>query len=161
VRLLASGPTSRCHASWLVMSRPLACCQFIVSCVLLQSDNRSMATMKASPPCFACEERPAGNGYSGIYSAYCGCCQVKVTRLQPRGAECWCAACGRMFTSISAFDLHQRLKEGRGACLNPAEALRRNGERLFHAYRERDGMKIWGLWNPQSNPWTGKGREAA
>ena len=62
---------------------------------------------------------------------------------------------------MSAFDLHQRFKVGQITCLDPAEALRRNGERMFHPYRERDGLKIWGLWNPQSNPWTGKSREAA
>jgi hypothetical protein len=66
-----------------------------------------------------------------------------------------------MFTSVSAFNLHQRFKDGRTTCLNPVEALRHNGERVYHAYRERDGLKIWGLWNPQSNPWTKVRREAA
>ena len=41
---------------------------------------------------------------------------------------------------------------------NPAEALRGNGDRVFQACRERDGMKIWGLRNPQSNPWIEKRR---
>jgi hypothetical protein len=66
-----------------------------------------------------------------------------------------------MFTSVSAFDLHQRLQGGHISWLDPAEALRRNGDMVFHPYRERDGLKIWGLWNPQSNPWTRMRREAS
>lgn len=78
--------------------------------------------------CFTCRTMPAGNEYAGPHSAYCGECQPRDTRQQPRGGQCGCAACGRIFATLTDFDRHQEryprghLLEGvfTGRCLDPA-----------------------------------------
>jgi hypothetical protein len=76
--------------------------------------------------CFTCRERSSGNDYAGPHSAYCGDCQPRHSGPSPHGKECLCSRCGEMFTSPSAFDLHQ----SGGSCL-PMNATRRSGQPLF------------------------------
>ena len=44
---------------------------------------------------------------------------------------CHCAACHRTFTSVEAFDRHQRLEDGGIVCLDPATLQRRDGLPLY------------------------------
>lgn len=63
---------------------------------------------------------------------------------------CHCAGCHRTFTSISAFDLHQRIDGGRNVCLDPAEARRRNGDPVFAVCRlTAEGPPVWGQYDPR------------
>lgn len=93
--------------------------------------------------CFTCKVNEAGNELAGPYSAYCADCQPWPSGFQPRGKECQCASCGEVFTAVSAFDLHQRIEDGKVTCL-PLDIARKNGRPVFAAYRERDGVLIWG-----------------
>jgi hypothetical protein len=93
--------------------------------------------------CFTCRDKSAGNDYAGPYSAYCGDCQPKASGPSPHGKECLCAVCGELFTSPSAFDLHQTA----GSCL-PMNATRQNGVPMFAPVRERDGFQVWGSFRP-------------
>lgn len=80
------------------------------------------------PLCFGCRVLTAGNDRGGPYSAYCASCQPRDTRPQPRGSQSGCAACGRMFATVTDFDRHQgRHPRGHplegvftGCCLDPA-----------------------------------------
>jgi hypothetical protein len=82
--------------------------------------SRKDAIMTAS--CFTCKTEPAGNDYGGSCSAYCAGCQPQDTRPQLRGSQCRCAACGRLFATLTDFDRHQERPEGvfAGRCLDPA-----------------------------------------
>jgi hypothetical protein len=78
-------------------------------------------------PCYGCKTLPAGNDYGGPNSAYCPECQPRDTRPQPRGSQCGCAACGRIFATLTDFDRHQRWGGGGEQdysaplrCLDPA-----------------------------------------
>jgi len=77
--------------------------------------------MSDHPKCFTCKTRPAGNDYGGIHSAYCGECQPRATGPQPRGAQCGCAACGRVLATLTDFDAHHVRRDGvfAGRCLDP------------------------------------------
>lgn len=56
-----------------------------------------------------------------------------------------CAGCCRTFTSISAFDLHQRIEDGRVVCSDPAEVTKRDGTHLMAVIRHtRTGSPVWG-----------------
>jgi hypothetical protein len=78
--------------------------------------------------CYTCKTRPAGNDYAGPYSAYCGTCQPRDIRPQPRGSQCGCGACGRIFATLTDSDAHQeRWPRGHdlegvftGQCADPA-----------------------------------------
>lgn len=63
--------------------------------------------MADQPMCFTCKVRPAGNDYAGPHSAYCAACQPRDARPGLRGAQCGCAACGRVFATLTDFDRHQ------------------------------------------------------
>ena len=56
--------------------------------------------------CYTCRE-PAGNAYAGSYSAYCGDCQPKDTRPDPKGSQCRCSPCGRTLATVTDFEAHQ------------------------------------------------------
>lgn len=108
--------------------------------------------------CFACHARAC----AGV-SAYCTTCakQHRDPGPVPRGAECLCRACGRIFTSVSAFDTHQTMRDGEVVCTNPATARRRNGDPVFTVVRERDGHHVWGKWDARPGwPWTSSGDES-
>lgn len=62
-----------------------------------------MATM-----CYQCRSAPAGNDEIGPHSAYCGPCQPRDMRPQPRGPQCRCGGCGLMFANLSNFDGHRK-----------------------------------------------------
>ena len=53
-----------------------------------------------------------------------------------------CAACHETFTSLTPFDAHQRLQDGRVACLNPHTALDSAGRQMF---RRKPGSGYWQL----------------
>ena len=84
--------------------------------------------MNSAAACFTCRAEPAGNDYAGPNSAYCPECQPRDTRPQPRGSQCWCAACGRMLATLTDFDRHhERHPRGHplegvftGRCFDPA-----------------------------------------
>lgn len=40
--------------------------------------------------------------------------------IRPGSSRCQCGRCGLAFTSVSGFDRHQRLDDGRVICLDPA-----------------------------------------
>jgi hypothetical protein len=73
--------------------------------------------------CYICKAVPAAGN-----SAYCAGCQPVDIRQQPRGSQCQCAACTRIFASLTDFDRHQErhprghLLEGvfTGRCFDPA-----------------------------------------
>lgn len=78
--------------------------------------------------CRTCRTRPTGNDHAGPHSAYCPTCQPRDSRPQPRGSQCACGACGRIFATLTDFDGHQeRWPRGHdlegvftGQCLAPA-----------------------------------------
>lgn len=66
---------------------------------------------------------------------------------------CHCAACHQFFTSVSAFDLHQRLQvsDGRGTviCLQAAYARNKSGGLIFKSVRTTArGYTVWGSNRP-------------
>lgn len=71
--------------------------------------------------CFTCMTLPAGNDDAGPYSAYCPECQPRDSGPRPRGGHCCCAACGRVFATLTDFDRHQERIEGvfSGRCSGP------------------------------------------
>lgn len=71
--------------------------------------------------CFTCKTRPAGSA-DVPFSAFCDVCQPRAAGPQPRGAQCACAACGRMFATLGDFDRHHVRPDGvfKGECLDPA-----------------------------------------
>jgi hypothetical protein len=103
----------------------------------------------AQPVCFTCRAGSAGNGYGGTFSAYCAACQPRDSDPPLTGEACLCRGCGRVFTSVSAFDLHRRAgNDGARECLDPGDAGRPGGEPLFAAYRKLpDGTPVWGKYD--------------
>jgi hypothetical protein len=67
-------------------------------------------------------------------------------------AACQCAACGRPFTGIEAFDRHQRWIGGVLTCADPAGLARLDGSPLF----EREPRR--GYWRLTQTP--GRARRA-
>jgi hypothetical protein len=59
-------------------------------------------------------------------------------------STCHCAACHQTFSSITAFDLHQRLDGDRNVCLAPAYARDRRGKLMFKVVRGPAGGSVWG-----------------
>lgn len=65
-------------------------------------------------------------------------------------AECQCAACGHVFSSLSGFDLHQQRGGDRndhawdGRCLNPYTAVDKH-DRFMFEQRKRAGGLTWVL----------------
>jgi len=52
-------------------------------------------------------------------------------------STCPCAPCGRVFTGVRGFDMHQRLGQGGITCLDPAGMKRRDGTPLYVLVRDR------------------------
>lgn len=114
----------------------------------------------SQPLCFTCKTRPAGNDYAGPHSAYCAECQSRDTRPQPRGSQCGCAACGRIFATLTDFGRHQETYprghplEGvfTGRCFDPESlglelgplAMVWAGEPPVLAPGPADGPRVWG-----------------
>jgi len=83
----------------------------------------------------------------------------RIAGFTPRGAECLCSGCGRAFTSLTAFDRHQTLRDGL-TCRDPASCG-------LIARRERDGATLWGFpaadaswWDDDVSKGAGDGRAA-
>ena len=67
-------------------------------------------------------------------------------------ATCHCASCHQTFTSITAFDKHQKLtgEWGKVECLEPETMRKRNGDPVLIPYRETPGgYPIWGKFDPR------------
>ena len=59
-------------------------------------------------------------------------------------SHCAAPGCHQTFTSTSGFDAHRRDDgDGNRVCINPATAVRRNGEPVFTARRDRSGAPVW------------------
>jgi hypothetical protein len=79
---------------------------------------------------------------------------------KPKGAECQCANCDVIFTSVSAFDLHfVKGSDGRSVCQAPEDVTNRKGDRLLFGKQRSQGKVVWGgvaqgtdLWGPTSLP---------
>lgn len=65
---------------------------------------------------------------------------------EPRGNACHCAGCHETFSSVTPFDLHQRLDGGKVTCLSPAYHRDRKGQLVFAQVRPG----VWG--RPGQNP---------
>jgi hypothetical protein len=60
-------------------------------------------------------------------------------------SACHCAGCHSTFSSVTAFDLHQRLDDDKGnVCLAPAYARDRKGRLMFKVVRAPGGNSVWG-----------------
>lgn len=61
-------------------------------------------------------------------------------------STCHCAGCHQTFTSVTAFDKHQEIQDGRVICTAPATLFRRDGTTpVFAVIRETpDGSPVWG-----------------
>lgn len=65
---------------------------------------------------------------------------------RPQGSECECTACGRFFSSLQAFDLHQQGATEGYLCRDPATSTRPDGETpLFRVVSTPRGSS-WGVW---------------
>lgn len=103
----------------------------------------------SEPVCFTCSIGPAGNDYGGPYSAYCAGCQPRDRHPVPPGlSACQCAACGRDFTSTSAFDRHMA-STVEVVCLDPAS-------RGLVLTTRRAGGREWKLWGWPDSGRTGR-----
>lgn len=68
-------------------------------------------------------------------------------------STCHCAQCHRTFTSITAFDMHQGLDDGRTVCTDPAFLRRRDGQPQLAALRMTpDGQEVWGQYDARQHP---------
>ncbi len=67
-----------------------------------------------------------------------------------RGRQCHCAAegCHRTFTSLSAFDRHQRWMNGTLLCIDPETAVNAKGELVFSLCG-----RGWSLAAPENPFW--------
>ena len=62
---------------------------------------------------------------------------------------CHCAGCHETFTSVSAFDLHQRIDDGEEVCINPELLRKRDGDKVLAECRKTpDGRAVWGVCRP-------------
>jgi hypothetical protein len=60
-------------------------------------------------------------------------------------STCHCAGCHRTFTSVTAFDMHQRIQDGRNVCLDPAVMRKGDGTFVMAVLRKTpDGQPVWG-----------------
>jgi hypothetical protein len=66
-------------------------------------------------------------------------------------STCHCAGCHETFTSVSAFDLHQRLDDDGLTCLDPGEMFRKDGvTRVLTVIRHTlTGDPVWGQYDPR------------
>jgi len=66
------------------------------------------------------------------------------TKRRPRGGECLCCACGVFFTSLSAFDTHQRAAGRRGKRTGTPGVVCRDPAECGLVVYQRAGGPTWG-----------------
>lgn len=64
---------------------------------------------------------------------------------RPRGGECQCCACGVFFTSLSAFDAHQRIPGTKGRKLGDTPVLCLSAENAGLVAYQRANGTTWGF----------------
>jgi hypothetical protein len=68
-------------------------------------------------------------------------------------STCHCAGCHETFTSVSAFDMHQRIGDGGLTCLAPWAVTKRDGSPAMTVVRtvngRADDFPVWGQYDPR------------
>lgn len=54
-----------------------------------------------------------------------------------------CSGCHRTFASLDAFDAHQRIRDGRNVCLDPATLTSEDGKPRWKTRTDRAGATVW------------------
>lgn len=65
-------------------------------------------------------------------------------------STCHCAGCHQTFTSVTAFDMHQRLDDDGLHCSIASLMVKRDGSPKMAVYRKTpDGQPVWGQFTLQ------------